>query len=519
MDSGDLRSCREMLCHLNHPRLLRNNSVARCILESSRRDIAALEDDAIGAQVRQAVATLLEGVTVRQRAIVRRCYMGGERYADVARSLSISERHAFRERDAALRYILAHVTPAPPARTLVHSTMDNFWRQVAHAQAIEQNGSAEAAASALEHLSATLPDADRRCFVETRLARLYIGVDRFSLAAHHLNVARRLLARTGDGSSWRRAEVDIAEARLMDAVGDLDVADQVVRRACAELRSWSHTSTERRIPNALVDGLTLRAEKAFDAGDLGAATQLAFGACKAADDERYVDPQFAVAARDAAAMAGWSRGNDWRACEQALQSCYSMATQAGLTRQAVIEAAHLAGCLRLAGHARAAFDLLTPLVATARTVGAGEPAAILFYELVSSSLECGALEESTLHLKDLLERAMGNPLRHTLAEFVAAKLYLAQRNYALALQTAENAESALTRMGKDRFVGVSLRLQAEALAGLGQRDRAVKTVQVAIQLLTGQGQRVGLAAAYGVLGRLSGNRKYLGIARGLLAGW
>ena len=75
----------------------------------------------------------------------------------------------------------------------------------------------------------------------------------------------------------------------------------------------------------------------------------------------------------------------------------------------------------------------------------------------------------------------------------------------------------MMRIGKERLLGTALRLQAEALAGLGQTERAIKTIGLAIESLCGRTHPTKLGAAYRVLGRLSGNAKHSPTARRLLA--
>lgn len=517
-DAGALASCRELLRYLNHPRKLRDNVIVRRILLSDGQDGSRLSDSALASLIVRVVEFAIDGLSRRQASIVRRCAIGRERYTDVARSLSISERHAFRECTTALRLMLERLSLVLPITpTSAGSPLDAVWSQIAHAQAMEQNGNWRGAADVLERLESELPDDDRRCYVETRLTRLYVTAERFALATQHLGVARGLVTRLGDRTNWQHAEVDVAGARLMDATGDPQEADRLAMRACAELRSWSHTSAERRIVDALVDGLTLRAEKAFGEGAMATSASLARTACEMIDGAGIVDPLFVVAARDSAAMASWLQPEDWVECERRLLACYSSATEAGFTRQAIGIMAHLAGCWRLAGHPKAAVGLLEPLGAASRNIGIPESSAVFFYELASANLECGAVAAAQSYLTEMRVHTIGSPLRQAYAEFAAAKIHLAQNSYAEALRSAEAVESALTLLRKGRFLGASLRLQAEALAGLGQKERALKTIRLAVETLETSTQTAGLCAAYRVLARLSGNGKYAAMARRLLA--
>ena len=411
-----------------------------------------------------------------------------------------------------MRHISARlIRTLPVAQARVESALDPLFFRVAHAQAIEHNGNWRAAADILERLRSDLPDASSRSFVETRLVRLFVGAERFSLAEHHLHRARTFVTEMGAGRSWHHAEVDVAAARLADATGDLGEANQLARRACSELQSWTHTTAEGRILNALIDGLTLRAEGAFAEGNVAAAGSFAFAACNAIGDARSLDPECVILAPlQAAAMV-----KDWPERDGEIAACYVLAAQAGLTRQAIVLAAQRAGFLRLAGNPRAAMEVLTPLVATAQVVGTGEPVALFAYELASCNLESGALESAGAYLTEVQERAAGSSSRLGYAEFVAAKVHLARRNYVMALRSAEEAESALAFSRRDRFLGPTLRLQAEALEGLGRKARALETIERSIEVTGAKGQTADLSMAYYVLSRISGDAKYAVRARQL----
>lgn len=514
-DPADLISCRELLRHLNHPRRLRGNRIARRVLDTSGQDVDRLPDTELAAFILRAVESTFDALSPRQQTIVRRCDLGGERYAEVARSLSISRRHAFREHNAAVRHILTLLAPeAPMAETRVSDTIDALWLQMAHARALEQNGNWQAAAHVLERIASEV-DAGLRSFVETRLVRLYREVERFALAEDHLTTARKFVTKLGDRGSWQHAEVDVAAARLAEAMGVSGEADRLARRACVQLGSWLHTNGEHRIRDALIDALNLRAGRAFGQGDLSASAGFTSAAREAIGDGQYVDTQNLINAHVASAMVGWVRAGGWRACERELLNCHSLATRAGFTREAIIVATYLGNCRRLVGCPMDSVRLLTPLLATARAVGIGAPAPHLLYELISANLDAHAVETAGSYLAELRELASGDPLMQVHAELVTAKTHLAQRNYAIALRSAEAAESTFARSGRGVYAGNSLHLQAEALAGLGQKDRAIKTLRLAIEMLAGRSHPTKVGEAYHLLGKLSGETKYFVTARRL----
>lgn len=513
-DHDELRACRELLRHLNHPRRLRDNVMVRRMLSAKYGDAIPLTDAALVATVGALIESSIETLPTRQQIIVRRCNLGGERYADVARSLFISERHAFRERNAAVQNILAHLRSQRRARIETAAVADTFALHVAHARTLEQNGNWATAVEVLKRLRSDAVDDDARCYVETKLVRVYDQAERFADANDHLNAAL-VLATAAGKSSWHSAEVGVAAARLAAATGDSRGADQLARRSCSALESWAHGSTRPRIRDALVDGLVLRAELAIGLGELDASASLASRARELVAHAPSIDPQTAIAASTTWAAVEFLRVGDGRSSEQELLRCYALAAHTGLTRQAIVVATHLSGCMRLTGRVSDAARFLTPLVPTARIISRGSAAAF-FCELVSSYIESRNLKGASLYLAELRRDGLRNPLAQASADFVAAKTQLALRDYASALEAAERAESSFRRLAQDRVVGTSLRLQAEALAALGQRKRALAAIKSAIEILAGRSHPARLAAAYRILAALSGKVSYAATARRLL---
>jgi tetratricopeptide (TPR) repeat protein len=516
LTKSDLRAGRELLRHLHHAHRLRANRIVARMLRAAGRDAVELSDAALVAYVTEAAEAAIERLPARQRAIVRRCDMGGERYADVARLLFISERHAFRERDAAVAHMFEHLIAARPgASSGGGEDVDRFWLQVSNAQALEHNGRWQTAAAVLGQLGREVADPDRRCFVETRLARLYEQAEQVARAEAHLTSACELAANSPTHIGWQEAEVGVTAAWLAAARGETCAADRLVRRCCAELESWSQTTNDPRVRNALIDGLTLQVDLAVGRGDLEACTMLASRACELAGDAQGLDLQVVISARSISASVGFLRGRDAQATRADLEQSYVLATKAGLTREALVVSTHVAGCMRLARRPAEAARLLRPLVPAAKTVAVGGAAIGFFCELASSSLESLDTAAAARYLTELQARSLRNPLAQASVDLITAKTRLAQRDYAAALEAAEAAEMGFRRLGQDRIVGTSLRLQAEALARLGQRERALTNIKLAIEALAGRSHPTRLAAAYRVLASLSGEAKYAAAARRL----
>jgi hypothetical protein len=97
-----------------------------------------------------------------------------------------------------------------------------------------------------------------------------------------------------------------------------------------------------------------------------------------------------------------------------------------------------------------------------------------------------------------------------------ARIHLAGREFAPALGAAGAAEAIYASVGLGRYIGLALQLQAEALAGLGESERAQRTISRAIDVLKETSHPRPLANAYRVMARISGRRQYELAARRLL---
>ena len=97
-----------------------------------------------------------------------------------------------------------------------------------------------------------------------------------------------------------------------------------------------------------------------------------------------------------------------------------------------------------------------------------------------------------------------------------ARIHLARREFAPALENAGAAEAVFARVGLGRYTGMALQMQAEALAGLGESEQAQRTIAQAIDLLRETSHPRPLAKAYRVMARITGRRRYEIAAQKLL---
>jgi DNA-directed RNA polymerase specialized sigma24 family protein len=103
-DAETIRACAELLRYVDESRPFRPNAITARMAAST--DIR---------EVTKVVHASLADLSPRQREIVVRCDVRGERYGAVATALYVSERHVFRERLSVLNHI-AHRLPFASCR-------------------------------------------------------------------------------------------------------------------------------------------------------------------------------------------------------------------------------------------------------------------------------------------------------------------------------------------------------------------------------------------------------------------
>jgi tetratricopeptide (TPR) repeat protein len=423
----------------------------------------------------------------------------------IAADLHISVRHLYRERTAALDVIVSNVAEESSQRPIAKAVPDPLQLQLSLASRLEQNGQWIAASEILEDLSSELHDIPRRCLVESRLADLYTEVGRYTLADRH--VARAVELSGSAGPSWLSAEAAISAARLAVATGDLTLGQDVVWRSCMELRSWSPSSRDPRVEEALLSAVNLSSKIAITRGDSDAAAVLTSEALAVAQQMQNPDLGALTEARTFAAMAQIIAGKPDRS-EHALWSCYRLAIDGGQIRHALGVALVLAGYLRLIGRPNESIALLNSLIHAVRNVGFGDVLGGFLIELGSAAADVRDEDLARKCLAELGDSARMSPWIHANAELLKAKVEYKNRRFDVALKASEAAESAFVRMGRDRVVGPALQLQAEALAALGEKARAIRTMWLAIERLevTGQHYRR-LLGAYRTIGSLTGDAR------------
>ncbi|MFY9737673.1 MAG: hypothetical protein WAK11_01345 [Candidatus Cybelea sp.] len=456
-------------------------------------------------------------LSLRQREIVVRCDIRGERYRAVANSLHVSERHLFRERRTALSAIAHRLLTELPAEIELVVTVapDAFDVRVALSEALGNGGNWQAAADILERLAADVAATEERGLVEIRLARLYRDAEQTVPAHDHASLASTLASGVTTGGELQRIEADLSVAGVAVASGDWMLAGDLAEQSIVRLRPLTPGSLGSRVPSALAEALLLKAELLVDNGGVDAAFRLASEACSIVG-ENDCEVSTKISARAMLALTSILLAKDAQRSEQLLWQCYRDALAGGLIRGSLIVATHLATYYRLNDRPADALRLLAPLVSTARIAGSGWVQVDVLSQLVHANLQAGSPTAAAVYAAQLSECATGGPLTNAQVAMTWARIHLARQKFEPALGAAGAAEATFAQVGLGRYTGMALQMQAEALAGLGESERAQRTIARAIDVLKETSHPRPLAKAYHVMARITGRRQYDVAAQKLL---
>ncbi len=504
-DAETIRACGELLRFAVEARPAPENVLLTRMPRVDRGELASM--------VRSAFAEL----SSRQREIVMRCEIKGERYAAVAKAMHLSERQVFRERRAALNRIAQRLLTLRSEETspALAVAADALEARIALGEVLENGGHWQAAAEVFERLAGELTLPQQRYPIEARVALLYRDADQFAQAYHHAGLATTLAARVTDDGGLARVEADVALAGVAAASGDWNLADALAQQSIDALRPLIDAGRAGRAPAALAQALLLKAELLADNGGVDQAVRLASEACGIVE-RNHTDATTEISARTMYATTSSLLAKDSARAEELLRECYRAALAAGLIRGSLIIAISLLTHYRLNGRPADATRLLAPLIGAARIAGSGWVEAGVLTGLVSASFDAGALAAAAAYTEELSKFATGNPLTQAAQEMSRAQLDLVHQEFKPALEHARAGEAVYGSVGLARYVGISLRMQAEALFGMGESEPAKHTIAQAVDVLRETDHPRPLASAYRTMARITGRPQYATAARKLL---
>jgi tetratricopeptide (TPR) repeat protein len=443
----------------------------------------------------------LSQLTPLQREVLTRTDLNGERHARVYGSLNISRRSFYRQRSSALKTVASSLTRGKSGKVAIGEVKgpETLDLQLGLSRALEQVGDWRRAADHLEGLAELSVDAEARFWVNLRLADVYIEAGRPSQANSKLRAAESIAKASPPGLPDAQALIDLFEAKAALTDDRDDNALHLLRNSLPKVRALHAREMSRRVAESLIQGLLVNSELAHGAGVLNEAL-----ACAEEAEElcRRTSLVGSVLANRARMMAALSRVFLWKepiGAERELLQCYGSASAAGYVYEAATISAHLSGLYRISGRPREAQAIILKTLDAARTLGPSVPLASVLIESAFAAFALKKFDEASRALEEARASAQESDGLLAVGELLGSQIFLARGQYQDALLLAECVEKRFARMGRLRFLGQALTVQAKALYAIGQRRQAFRVIRVAVELLTSVGQPLVLAEAQKML--------------------
>lgn len=519
LDAKARRAVSDLLRHLAHPIRLRQNSFGKPFfsdaLSPTRNSIDAQALRRIDAAVRSA----LDRLSPRQRAIVARCDFSGELHADVIRTLSISAGHFYRERQQALcaigRYLVAAAKERPIA---ILVSPDAFTVALAQASTMEQIN-VYGAIDVLRRLAMEAADAVQQTIANCRLAEACSSAGLSDEAARYTEEAWTIAVSSEDTLDALQLEAAAARAVMLRYAGEEGAMAALSSRMLIPLRAAVSGQSRPSIRESFASVALLVAEHAIERGDRYAAIALCTEALQVLNE----DERCRTALRFRAAH--------WRECARVfitpsplesiseLGRLASSALAAGQLVEAATIATSLASTQRLFDRPDKALQALSPMLDIVRRCCSGESRGGALSELAGSYIRAGQPAQAYPFVDEIR-------MDPTAGAFVFAYSFLLEAEAALrsgsaqrSLHAANHAIERMTALGRFRFVGSGLRLQALALEASGDTRSASVSIAESVECLRSFGNPRNALRARVDAARLSGDpRRSRSLARKLARG-
>lgn len=509
---GDVTlECRDLLRGFRNPGGLGRNSLANEVfrLAGKGSDQSFVLGDVI--------SRALDRLEPKDGALAQRCDIDREPFASVARDLGISERHLYRKRKHILQQLAQFVVECSRDLPRIYVDAASSRRgQLQTSRVLEENGNFVIAADIIERMIAESSQAQKHGLILS-LAELYARSGCFARAEQRVQVAAAIARELPFGNGTLAAELLVTRAYVFEECGQGEVA--VVKSAAAATKLLYTANTYRYDVDAarvLLKALLLWGQSYFSCGQGSELAQICeqasevFATIQRPTEEIEMGMLFLGSLRDVACA-----GDTISACVRLSQAA-AVAKRAGLTRSAIMHMTNLASVYRLRKEPLRAVAILADLLPVARGLGNTTLLLALFVELAAEYVDLGEYEHAQSLLIEAATLDSSNESLRASMLRTSARVNLATKQFAHALDDARLSEDRFAAIGKQRLVGVPLRLEAEALLGLGERRAALRAAESAISALAStMGSQAALSDAYRVLGRVTGNPKHLHAAKSL----
>jgi hypothetical protein len=502
---------RDMLRHLGDgDRLSGNQFVVRCL--GVPFPVSSLEPRRLSFVVRQLIEAGCVALPPLKRAIIVRCDLGGEVHRQVASALGMSIRTFYRERAKALDALSDVLTQNRVRADLeTPSEPDPLSLHECYVDALQQAGHFSEAIAVLDSLLILTKGTHAFVRMACRFVDLCCEAGLTSEAEGHFTSARNSLAAlaASDEAHALECELEFASSQLAWRRGFLDAAESRARSAVLMARRLERLWWHRRYDECVGAALLMQSETRQVRGDFSGALTLATEASDLFSNASLVRPSLRLRSLNAVAISrAYLPGPVSRSLEE-FGRAYEFASMHSLPR----DAARIFGMI-CALHIRRG-DLERAISSGAAAAVAAR-AACTDFEQATISLDLATahtLRGDTRSARVVLMRAdkqiRCNALTHGISRLVAADTFICEGRFDTALTLVQEGQRLLADIPGGRFVGSALRVQADALEGLGDLAAARTRIKESLEVLSTSGHPFTLFRSYSSSARINRSRSHL----------
>lgn len=466
------------------------------------------------ATILAAVASLAEGNANphfrRQRAIVARCDLTGEKHTAVAAGLGISLREFYRERRRAYERLLPLIRANVAAHVpRIRPLPSAFELDLGHVANLRLIGSFANAFAQLERLASQAPrveDGIRALCYAVEIAADIGDDDR----ARRCYAAAFNQVQSLDDASGCEVHVPMASAFVTWQENDLASTGAAIERASVAATQLP-TDAGRHDVRAAISALFARAELGCLLGDPAASIEALRHARSLLERFRYKPVELlGQLFVEFAVVYGMIPGQYQRAIEYALESI-SAFDHGGLAGEVADAAGVLSGLLDGGGDARNACRFATTAVDLVRGRGNVATLADKLLLLSAAKSHAGDPAQGLKLAREAAALAQGGlfDLRLPLA---LAEAHLGLGNITAAHDQTELLERRASAGGLLRYAGNATCIRAEIASAQGDAKRAADLASSGLDLLLEYGQPSAIARAYHTCRRLCPDHRNLALA-------
>lgn len=466
-------------------------------------------------KARMLVEGALDELPLRSRIIIARCDLANELHATVARDLGISERHFYRERHEALSFLheaLERKRFQKPISFVVNIDSEDI--PLVYANALQNAGDVQQAIRFLEKALFKVSAHEARARLALQLGKLCCETSKISRAVQFLDIAYESL-RLGSLPAPPSVELEAAtlSATLLLHSDRINSAKSQLDRAIREFKRSADVGNIK-YGRAMAKAQLTLADIFETEGSFSAALAAAFEANRITR-QFELEPTLRSRALIALSAMRVLTGSPVEMAMADLSTAYDLAKMSGLTRDCAEISILFCSFYGNDGKYDLALRFGNAALNLAKATMSEEGFALARCCVASVHIA----NHNTVAARRILKEDATSPETRSficiLPRLVEAELLLAEERFESALDAASDAVDKMRRIQSKRGLGSALRVRAEIEGALGWRRQALRSIDEAIALLSGNAPPFALAQAYGLSGRLSGNRRHKQMARTL----